>query len=47
MYGPGHMDGWDWLYGSFVMLGWIVVIGVVVYVAVRLAQGDRGEKTRS
>jgi len=38
MYG-NHMDGWDWLFGSLMMLSWAIVLGVVVYVAVRLAQG--------
>lgn len=31
------MDGWDWLWMSLMMAVWIVVVGVVVYVAVRLA----------
>lgn len=34
----GYADGWDWLWMSFMMSFWIVLIGVVVYVAVRLAQ---------
>jgi heme/copper-type cytochrome/quinol oxidase subunit 2 len=32
------MDGWDWLWMTFIMGLWLVVIGVVVYVAVRLAR---------
>ncbi len=32
-----HMDGWDWLWMSLAPVLWIVLIGVVVYVAVRLA----------
>ena len=32
------MHGWDWLWMTFGMGFWIVLIGVVVYVAVRLAQ---------
>jgi hypothetical protein len=37
----GH-DGWDWLWGTIAMGGWLVVLGVVVYVAVRVAQRERG-----
>jgi len=40
MYGD-HMDGWDWLWMSLVPAVWIVLIGVVVYVAVRLANQSR------
>ncbi|MFO7571077.1 MAG: hypothetical protein R6W48_00555 [Gaiellaceae bacterium] len=36
-----HMDGWDWLWMSFFSVVWIVLIGVVVYVAVRLANRPR------
>ena len=32
------VDGWDWLWMTFGMTFWIVLIGVVVFVAVRLAQ---------
>lgn len=38
MEGGVAMDGWDWLWMTFGMGFWIVLIGVVVYVAVRLAQ---------
>ena len=31
------MDGWDWLWMTFAMVIRLVVIGVVVYFAVRLA----------
>jgi hypothetical protein len=31
------MDGWDWLWMSFMMAFWLVLLGAVVYVAVRLA----------
>jgi hypothetical protein len=34
------MSGWDWLLGTFMMGFWIVLIGVVVYFAVRLAHRD-------
>jgi heme/copper-type cytochrome/quinol oxidase subunit 2 len=40
------MDGWDWFWMSFMMVFWIVVLGAVVYVAVRLAnrrQTNAGE----
>jgi hypothetical protein len=40
------MNGWDWLWGTFMMGFWIVLIGVVVYAAVKLAQGDRPHKSR-
>jgi hypothetical protein len=32
------MDGWDWLWMSFMMVFWLVVLGAVIYVAVRLAK---------
>jgi len=32
-----HMDGWDWTWAIPMMLLWIVVLGGVVYIAVRLA----------
>jgi len=31
------MDGWDWVWMSFVMVFWAVVVGALVYIAVRLA----------
>ena len=37
-----NMDGWDWVWGTLMMGFWIVLIGAVVYIAVRLAQRDRG-----
>jgi putative membrane protein len=40
MYGD-HMDGWDWVWMSVMPVIWIALIGVVVYVAVRLANGSR------
>ena len=33
----GWMDGWDWIWMSFMMGFWSVLIGAVVYVAVCLA----------
>ena len=32
------MDGWDWFWGTVMMSFWLVLIGVVVYVATKLAQ---------
>jgi len=32
------MDGWGWFWMTFTTVFWIVVLGAVVYVAVRLAQ---------
>ena len=34
----GWMDGWGWLWMSFTMVFWVVLLGAVVYIAVRLAQ---------
>jgi hypothetical protein len=31
------IDGWDWVWMTFMMAFWVVLLGVVVYVAVRLA----------
>jgi heme/copper-type cytochrome/quinol oxidase subunit 2 len=31
------MDGWDWVWMTFIMTFWVVALGVAVYVAVRLA----------
>lgn len=36
-----HMDGFDWVWMTLMPVVWIVLIGVVVYVAVRLANGRR------
>ena len=30
-------DGWGWVWMSFMMVFWVVVLGAVVYAAVRLA----------
>jgi hypothetical protein len=38
------MDGWDWLWMSFMMAFWIVAIGLVVYGALRLAQRPPRER---
>ena len=30
-------DGWDWFWMTGMMAIWVVVLGVVIYIAVRLA----------
>ncbi len=47
MYGWDHMGGWSWFFGSLMTVSWIVLLGLVVYIAVRLAQGDRRRNTPS
>jgi hypothetical protein len=42
-----HMDGWDWLWATFMMGVWVILLGVVVFLAIKLAQGDRQGKSRS
>ena len=40
------MDGWDWAWMTLMMGFWVVLLGVVVYVAVKLATRpptDRGQ----
>jgi hypothetical protein len=32
------MNGWDWVWMTFMMIFWIVLLGAVVFAAVRLAQ---------
>ena len=32
------MDGWDWVWMTFMMGFWAILFGAVVYIAVRLAQ---------
>ena len=32
-----HMSSWFWLFGPLMMLVWIAILGIVVYLAVRLA----------
>jgi hypothetical protein len=39
------MNGWDWAWMSFVMASWVVLLGAVVYVAVRLGlQASDGKR---
>ncbi|MGH3141975.1 MAG: hypothetical protein ACRDO9_02420 [Gaiellales bacterium] len=40
------MDGWDWFWMSFMMVFWAVVLGAVVYVAVKLATRPPSEGSR-
>jgi heme/copper-type cytochrome/quinol oxidase subunit 2 len=40
-------DGWDWVWMTVTMSFWVVALGVVVYLAVRLAQSERGTKRDS
>ncbi|MGZ8693456.1 MAG: hypothetical protein ACXWZT_12090 [Gaiellaceae bacterium] len=42
----GWMNGWDWVWMSFMMILWIAVLGGVVYAAVRLAQRPPREGNR-
>lgn len=35
------MNGWDWVWMTFMMGFWLIVLGAVVYVAVRLGQRPR------
>jgi hypothetical protein len=32
------MDGWDWLWMTLMMGFWLVFLGAVIFIAVRLAQ---------
>ena len=36
----GYLDGWAWLWMTFMMVFWIVVLGAVVYIAVKLGNED-------
>ena len=38
------MDGWDWAWMSFMMVFWVVLLGAVIYAAVRLAQRPPRER---
>ena len=40
----GWMDGFDWFWMSFMMLFWVVLLGAVIYIAVRLGQRPPSEK---
>ena len=47
MYWDDHMNGADWLWMSLSMTFALVVLGVIVYVAMRLALGDRQRRSDS
>ncbi len=32
------INGWDWVWMTFMMGFWVVLLGAAVYIAVRLAQ---------
>lgn len=38
------IDGWDWFWMTFMMVFWIVLLGAVIYIAVRLGRRPPGEK---
>jgi hypothetical protein len=38
------MNGWDWVWMTLMMVFWVVLLGTVVYVAVRLAQHPPRER---
>ena len=40
------LDGADWIWMTFGMSVWLIVIGVVIYAAVRLAVRDRHGRGR-
>jgi len=37
-------DFWDWLGMALAMTAWVVLLGAVVFVAVRLALGDQRQR---
>ncbi len=39
------MDGWDWVWMSFMMVFWIAVLGAVVYAVIRLTQRPPGPRS--
>jgi len=38
------MNGWDWVWMTFMMVFWVVLLGAVVYGAIRLAQRSPRER---
>jgi len=38
-----HMKGWGWAWMTAMPMVWIAILGVAVYVAVRLANRDSGQ----
>ncbi|MGZ4314648.1 MAG: hypothetical protein ACXVRS_02320 [Gaiellaceae bacterium] len=41
-----HMDGYDWFWMIPMMLLWVLVLGIAVYGAVRLAVNDEHSPRR-
>jgi len=39
------MDGWDWVWMSFMMVFWIAALGAVVYFVIRLTQRPPTDRT--
>jgi len=46
----GHMDGWGggwmWLWGTLMMLSWVVIIAAAVWAVSRSRDGDRTSRAR-
>lgn len=42
----GWHDGWGWFAMTFMMVFWVALLGLVVYIAVKLAQTDRNAKSQ-
>jgi hypothetical protein len=39
------VTGWDWLWMTLMMGFWLVVLGAVIFIGVRLAQRPRSKPT--
>jgi len=39
-----YVDGWDWVWMTLMMGFWVVILALVVFLVVKLVQGDRGGK---
>lgn len=42
-----HMTDWAWLWMMVMSLAWIALLGVVIYVAVKLANRDSAKPRKS
>jgi len=40
------IDSWDWFWMNFMMVFWLVALGVVIYVAVKLANRPPSEGSK-
>ena len=38
------MNGWDWVWMTFMMVFWVVLLGAVIFAAVSLAQRPPRER---